>query len=42
MEYRHNGCKYIRYMLEQSLKLYHEILETNPEALRKLNNIVMV
>lgn len=41
LSYRHKGCDYVRYTLEQSLILYHEILENDPESLRPLNDIVI-
>lgn len=41
LSYRHKGCDYVRHTLEQSLILYHEILENDPESLRELNDIVL-
>lgn len=41
LSYRHRGCDYTRHVLEQSLILYHEILENNPESLSELNDIVL-
>ncbi|OMF88526.1 radical SAM protein [Paenibacillus sp. FSL R7-0337] len=40
LSYRHSGCRYIRYLLDQSLSLYHEILEHDPESLMELNEII--
>lgn len=36
---RHNNCRYTRYSLEKNLIWYHEILETEPESLKYLNNV---
>lgn len=41
LSYRHRGCDYIRKTLEESLILYHEILENDPESLNSLNDIVL-
>lgn len=39
MSYRHLECLFNRRAVEQNLKKYHEILETNPESLNYLNDI---
>ncbi|MGL5714692.1 MAG: radical SAM protein [Paraclostridium sp.] len=39
LSYRHEGCEYIRYKTEESLKLYHEFLEKDPDSVRELNEI---
>lgn len=41
LDYRHRSCRYIRYMLERNLILYHEILEKDPESLRILNDVII-
>ncbi|MGL5714069.1 MAG: radical SAM protein [Paraclostridium sp.] len=40
MSYRHRHCESYRYNLKLAFSVYHEILETNPEALKFLNDIV--
>lgn len=39
MSYRHLECLFKRRRVEQDLKIYHEILENNPESLNYLNDI---
>lgn len=42
LSYRHAGCDYVRHTINQSLILYHEILENDPESLKGLNDIVFI
>lgn len=38
---RHLPCRANRYLIYQDLRMYHEILESNPESLQYLNDVVI-
>lgn len=40
LSYRHEGCKYIRYMTQKSLEMYHMLLTESPELIKKVDEMI--